>query len=77
MSPSSCALLRLFIAKLTSLKQTKGPSLEQIAVLFDGKDATVAGTNATTKKILDEDSKYDEIEVSQVEHAGHYRGGSV
>lgn len=77
MSSSFCVLQRLFAAELTSLKQTKGPSLEQIAVLFDGKDATVAGTNATTKKILDEDVKDDEVEVSQVEHAGHYRGGSV
>ncbi|KAI5306314.1 hypothetical protein KEM56_001444 [Ascosphaera pollenicola] len=57
--------------------ETKGPSLEQIAVLFDGKDATVGGRNVASRKILDEDVKDKEVEVSQVEHTAHYRGGSV
>lgn len=34
--------------------QTKGPSLEQIALLFDGKDAQVGRVNAVADEMLDE-----------------------
>jgi len=37
--------------------ETKGPSLEQIAVLFDGKDATVSHVNPVVDQMLDDGTK--------------------
>lgn len=47
--------------------QTKGPSLEQIALLFDGKDAVVSHANPVAEEFLDEKEKAEakEIEVAR------------
>lgn len=44
-------------------KQTKGPSLEQVALLFDGKDAHVGRVNPVAEEFLD--SKEKEIEAHE------------
>lgn len=38
----------------TNSPKTKGPSLEQIALLFDGKDAQLGRINAVADEMLDE-----------------------
>lgn len=58
------------IANDISYPQTKGPSLEQIALLFDGRDASVAKTNPVVDEILN--SKNAEPKVEVVEDAKHY-----
>ncbi|GLA84296.1 hypothetical protein AtubIFM56815_008507 [Aspergillus tubingensis] len=47
--------------------ETKGPSLEQIALLFDGKDAVVSHANPVAEEFLDEKEKAEakEIEVAR------------
>lgn len=50
--------------------QTKGPSLEQIALLFDGKDATVAHVNPVAEEFLEGKSgkgEKNEVETMEVE----------
>ena len=42
--------------------QTKGPSLEQIALLFDGKDAVVSQANPVAEEFLDDRLKEKEME---------------
>lgn len=37
----------------TNNKQTKGPSLEQVALLFDGKDANIARINPVAEEYLE------------------------
>lgn len=52
---------------MVSYLQTKGPSLEQIALLFDGKDAVVSHANPVAEEFLDEKEKAEakEIEVAR------------
>ncbi|GJD03529.1 hexose transporter protein [Colletotrichum higginsianum] len=43
-----------FVVVYLVFPETKGPSLEQIALLFDGKDAQVGRVNAVADEMLDE-----------------------
>ncbi|GLA45001.1 hypothetical protein AnigIFM63604_000292 [Aspergillus niger] len=48
--------------------ETKGPSLEQIALLFDGKDAVVSHANPVAEEFLDEKEK-EGAEAKEIEVA--------
>ncbi|KAL1983599.1 hypothetical protein VTN96DRAFT_10178 [Rasamsonia emersonii] len=48
--------------------ETKGPSLEQIALLFDGKDATIGKVNPVAEEILDTKAQ-EKVERVEVEYA--------
>lgn len=47
--------------------QTKGPSLEQVALLFDGKDANIGRVNPITEELLDSKEKEMEAHEGRVE----------
>lgn len=50
-----------------TLSQTKGPSLEQIAVLFDGKDAVVSQNNPVVEDYLSNEKNEKDLHVEHVE----------
>ncbi|PYH91998.1 sugar transporter [Aspergillus ellipticus CBS 707.79] len=49
--------------------ETKGPSLEQVALLFDGKDAVVSHANPVAEEFLDEMKEKEGAEAREIEVA--------
>ena len=47
--------------------QTKGPSLEQVALLFDGKDANIGRVNPVAEEFMDSNEKEVEAHGGRVE----------
>lgn len=58
----------MVVANILIYVQTKGPSLEQIALLFDGKDAVVSHANPVAEEFLDEKEK-EGAEAKEIEVA--------